>query len=142
MNIVKQICKYAFLFILGGVLYYSIEMIFRGHSHWTMGVVGGLCFIIVGGINNWIPWEMPIWLQGLIGMCVITAIEFVSGLILNIWLGLGIWNYSSLPLNILGQICVPFMGLWFLLSLIAIILDDYIRYWFFKEEKPHYTLWF
>ncbi len=142
MNILKEIVKAALLFIIGGSLYVVFELFFRVHSHWTMLLVGGICFLAVGGINNWISWKIPIWLQGLMGMCIITAVEFISGLILNIWLGLGIWDYSGLPLNVLGQICVPFMGLWFLLSLVAIVLDDSLRYAFFGEEKPHYKLWF
>ena len=53
-------------------------------------------------------------------------------------LGLHIWDYSTMPLNIFGQICLPFSLAWMGLSGVAIILDDYIRYWFFNEEKPHY----
>lgn len=142
MKILREIGKAAVLFIAGGLVYMLIEILFRGYTHWTMGIVGGLCFVVIGGINNWLSWELPIWIQGLIGMCVVTAIEFISGLILNVWLGLDIWDYSEMPLNLLGQICVPFMAVWFFVSLAAIVLDDYLRYWLFKEEKPHYTLWF
>lgn len=56
------------------------------------------------------------------------------------WLGLGIWDYSNMPFNILGQICLPFSLLWVVLSACAIVIDDYERYWFFGEEKPYY-LW-
>lgn len=79
-----------------------------------------------------------IWKQMLICSIIITAVEFTSGLILNVWLGLGIWDYSNMPFNILGQICLPFTLLWYVLSAPAIILDDYLRYWIFGEEKPHY----
>ena len=85
---------------------------------------------------------MPIWLQGLIGDAVIVAIELLSGYILNIRMGLGVWDYSNLPMNFLGQICLPFAILWFPVAVFGIIIDDYLRYWFFKEEKPQYYLWF
>ena len=56
-------------------------------------------------------------------------------------LGLNIWDYSNMPLNLWGQICLPFSCLWFFLSAVAIILDDELRYNIFGEEKPHYYFW-
>lgn len=133
--------KYFILFIIGGTVYYCIELIYKGgDSHWTMYTVGGICFILIGGINEFIPWHMKLWKQMLIGSCIVTIIEFISGLIINVWLDLDVWNYSELPFNILGQICLPFSIIWFFLSLLAIIVDDYLRYWWFGEEKPHYRI--
>lgn len=137
-KILKIIGKEIALFIIGALIYMGIELAFRGHTHWTMGIVGGLCFVIIGLLNEGYNWEMPFWKQCLIGACVITALEFVSGVILNMILGLGIWDYSGIPFNLFGQICLPFSIAWFFLSGVAIILDDYIRYWFFDKEKPHY----
>lgn len=135
----KQVAKYAFLLTVGGTVYVICELLYRGHSHWTMFLAGGICFILCGLLNEVIPWEMPLWEQMLICTLLITGVELVTGVILNLYLGLGIWDYSNVPSNVLGQICLPFCGLWFLISLPAIILDDYLRYWFFGEEKPHYT---
>lgn len=137
-TILKIIGKEIALFIIGALIYMGIELAFRGHTHWTMGIVGGLCFVIIGLLNEGYNWEMPFWKQCLIGACVITALEFVSGVVLNMILGLTIWDYSGIPLNLFGQICLPFSVAWFFLSGVAIVLDDYIRYWFFDEEKPHY----
>ena len=128
------------LFLAGGFLYILIEMAWRGQTHWTMFLVGGICFVLVGLINERFTFDMPLLLQMVISMFLITAVEFVSGCILNLWFGLNIWDYSGLPFNLMGQICVPYMGLWFLLSAPAIILDDYLRYWFFGEEKPRYRI--
>lgn len=120
------------------MLYALFEIGFRGYTHWTMIIVGGLCFYLIGLINEVIPWEMEIWKQCVIGSLVVTAVEFVSGCIINLWLGWGVWDYSDMPFNILGQVCLPFSALWVLLSALAIILDDYLRYWLYHEEKPHY----
>lgn len=137
----NQIIKNIILGIVGGVAYYCIELIYKGgHSHWTMLVVGSICFVLIGAINEFIPWEMKLWKQMLIGSVIVTAIEFVSGVIINIWLGWNVWDYSNVWCNILGQVCLPFSIIWFFLSLLAIIVDDYLRYWWFKEEKPHYDL--
>lgn len=129
------------LLCIGGLLYIGCELVFRGYSHWSMFLVGGLCFLCIGAINELIPWEMPLWQQAVIGAVIVTAIEFIAGCILNIWLGWTIWDYSDMPFNVLGQICLPFTAIWLLLAIAAIILDDYLRYWLFGEEKPYYKLW-
>lgn len=137
---IKQWLKIFILFLIGGFIYVAIELGFRGHSHWTMFLLGGLCFILIGSLNNYIPWEMSIIKQGVIGALIVTSLEFIFGLVLNLYLNLGIWDYSNMPFNILGQICLPFSIAWFFLSLVAIFVDDWLRYILFKEEKPHYHL--
>lgn len=135
----KSIIKYPMLFLFGGSIYYLLEIVFRGYSFPAMVVCGGLCFIICGVINERSRC-MPLVLQQLIAASGITVIEFIFGLILNVWLGLNMWDYSNMPGNVLGQICPQFMILWFFLSAIGIILDDVIRWRLFGEEKPHYHL--
>lgn len=141
----KKLYKTLVLFFIGGGLYLLIEMLWRvitgSHpTHWAMFFVGGLSFILVGGINEWIPWELSLVKQSLIGTVAILLTEFISGCILNLWLGLGIWDYSDKFLNLCGQICPQFAIGWFLLAGVAIVLDDYLRYWVFGEEKPHYQI--
>ncbi|MFV0517739.1 MAG: putative ABC transporter permease [Aminipila sp.] len=134
----KNICKYIILFIIGGIGYCLIEIMFRHYTYISMFVVGGVCFILVGLINNLLSFDTPMSLQMLIGGGLITAVEFISGCVLNLIFGLNIWNYSDMPFNVMGQICLPFSAMWILLSGVAIIADDYLRYWLFGEEKPHY----
>lgn len=136
----KQLLKHAALALAGGCLYYTVEILWRGHSHWTMAALGGICFVLIGGLNNWLPWEMSLPTQGVAGAAIVTGAELVAGCVLNLWLGLGIWDYSELPFNLWGQICLPFSLAWILLSIAAVVLDDWLRYWWFGEERPHYTL--
>lgn len=138
MKYIKSLIKYAVLFFFGGLVYYLIEILWRGYSHWTMIILGGLCFVAVGLINNILPWNMVIELQALIGAVLITSLEFVVGLIVNVNLGWDIWDYSNVPFNFLGQICLSFSLLWYMLSIIVIFTDDYIRHIFFNEKKPVY----
>lgn len=138
MKYIKSLIKYAVLFFFGGLVYYLIEILWRGYSHWTMIILGGLCFVAVGLINNILPWNMVIELQALIGAVLITSLEFIVGLIVNVNLGWDIWDYSNVPFNFLGQICLPFSLLWYMLSIIVIFTDDYIRHTFFNEKKPVY----
>lgn len=135
----KAFLKYLTLFLVGGAFYYALEVLFRGYSFLAMAGCGGLCFIICGVINEKSRC-MPLVLQQLIAATGITVIEFIFGLILNVWLGLNMWDYSNMPGNVLGQICPQFMVLWFFLSAVGIILDDVIRWRLFGEEKPHYHL--
>lgn len=128
------------LFCAGGLVYITVELLWRGYSHWTMFIVGGLCFLLTGLVNEVFTFEMPLICQMLIGACLITLVEFFSGCIVNLWLGWNVWDYSDMPFNILGQICLPYTGLWFLLSGPAVVLDDYLRYRWFGEEYPHYRI--
>jgi uncharacterized membrane protein len=105
-----------------------------------MFIVGGICFILIGLINEYLSFKTPLWKQQLIAASIVTGIELIAGLILNLWLKLDIWDYSNLSFNLLGQICLQYSIIWFLLSLLAIVLDDWLRWWLFEEEKPHYKL--
>ena len=134
----KRYHKETILGLIGGLLYMGIELMWRGYSHWTMFVLGGICFVCLGRINEVIPWNMPLWQQALIGTAIITGLEFITGCIVNLWLGWNVWDYSNVPFNVLGQICLPYILLWIPISLAGIVSDDYLRHWLFKEEKPHY----
>ena len=139
-KIPKILGKYLFLFGIGGFIYALIEIMFRGHTHWTMMILGGICFIAIGLINEFLSWDIPLIAQGIIGSVTITSLEFITGCIVNLKLGWNVWDYSDVLFNVKGQICLPFSVLWVFISVAAIILDDYLRYWIFHEEKPHYTL--
>lgn len=130
--------EYLFLLILGGAIYYGIEVLWRGYSHIAMFFVGGMCFILIGLINEVIDWNMVFWKQMIIGdLCVLT-LEFAFGVIFNIILKQNIWDYSNLPFNLFGQICLPFAILWLPIVAIAIVLDDWIKFLFFHGKKPQY----
>lgn len=136
-----QAGKALVLFLFGAVVYAGIEILWRGYTHWTMAVLGGALFLLIGGINEYLSWDTSLIVQALLGALIVTEAELLAGIILNIWLGLGIWDYSEMPLNFLGQICPQFALAWVGLSIVAIVVDDYLRYWLFGEEKPHYK-WF
>ena len=127
--------KYLILFTTGALTYILIELLWRGYSHWTMGVLGGVCFIICGGLNEWFKWETPLWAQVLIADIIILSLEFLTGCIVNLLLGWNVWDYSGLPFNLMGQVCAGFAVLWLPIAAFAIILDDWLRYWWFKEEN-------
>lgn len=100
-----------------------------GCSWWTL-----FC-VCCGLLNEVLPWEMTLSKQMLIGATIITSLEFITGLIVNVKLGWDVWDYSNLPLNIYGQICPIFFIAWYYVSGLAIVLDDYIRYWFLERKS-------
>ena len=140
------------LFFIGGRLYTWFELLWRGRTHWTMFLVGGLCFVIIGLINEYqYTWDMPLARQAIVSAVIITCFEFVAGCIVNLWLGWDIWDYSDLPFNLFGQICLYYFFLWIPLSILGILLDDWLRYLFYrlfhkifplmeKRERPQYRL--
>lgn len=132
--------KYLFLFWFGGATYVALEVIWRGYSHWTMLLLAGILFIIIGLLNEIWSWNLKFRYQVLISTAIATILELFTGLIVNVCLGWNVWDYSDVPFNFLGQICLPYTFLWIALSAVAIILDDVLRWKFFGEEKPHYTL--
>ena len=134
----RRFLKPLILIGIGGLTYTLIEVLWRGYSHWTMFIVGGLCGYLIGLVNEVIPWEMPIWKQSIIGATIVIVIEFISGCIINLWLKMGVWDYSNVPFNLLGQVCLYFYFIWIVLSTVWIIADDYLRYYLFGEEKPIY----
>ena len=138
--LLREIIKLWLLFLMGGMIYFAIEIAFKGDSHWSMFIVGGMAFLLIGGINNYFDHGMPLVQQMLCSAVIITFLELVSGLIVNVWLELGVWDYSNIPLNFMGQICFRFFLIWYFLSLAGIFLDDFFRCRMFGEKKPHYVL--
>ena len=136
----NKILQYSLLFLVGGFAYGGIEIMSRGFSHISMMIAGGICFILIGSINELYNGEISLLKQMLISAVIVTIVEFVTGLIVNVWLGLRVWDYSDHRLNIMGQICMLYTMIWFFLSPIAIIMDDYLRYYLMGEEKPHYRI--
>lgn len=132
--------KYFILGIIGGAVYVLLEMLWRGYSHWTMFLLGAVCFILIGLVNEVFEWDTPLILQMFCGCAIITALEFITGCIVNLWLGWDVWDYSQYKFNVLGQISLRSSVGWYFLSLVGIFLDDWLRYKLFGEEKPRYKI--
>lgn len=105
------------IFILGGAAYGLMETLFRGYTHWSMVLTGGACVLTLYLLESWLL-SINLVLAAMAGAVIITAYEFFVGLIVNLRLDWGVWDYSSLPGNILGQICPVFTALWFVLCFV------------------------
>lgn len=135
-NIILHIMRWAF----GGFFYGLLEILYRGYTDWSMVVLAMLLCIPLDIANNHIPWNFSLVLQSIIGGTVVTSAEFVVGIVLNMWFGLHIWDYSNMPCNLMGQVCLQFYILWIFIAGFAIVLFDYMDYWFCNGDKPRYKI--
>ena len=111
------------LFYLGGCAYLGLELLWRGWSHGSMFLAGGICFLLIGHLNEVEP-RLPLWGQALAGAGIITMVELAFGLAVN--RDFAVWDYRGMPLNFLGQICLPFTLLWIPVSLAAVGLYGFL----------------
>ena len=102
-----------------------LEILWRGHSHWSMSIAGGLCFLCICIVNRFFQ-KRGLCLKCLCCALSITIIEFVIGCMVNLMWDMHVWDYSALPFNVLGQICLPFFAVWFALSIPALKLGSLI----------------
>ncbi len=109
--------EYAAVFAAGGCAYSLLEIIFRGYTHWTMVLTGGICVVLIYLIST--KSREAVWKKWIMGGAAITTVEFVVGGTVNILLGWNVWDYSEQLLNLMGQICLPFSALWVLLCVPA-----------------------
>lgn len=77
---------YLALFLFGGGAYVLLELAWRGRSHASMLAAGGVCLTLLYGVFTHVPAVLP--LRCALGACVITAVEFVAGAIVNVRLRL------------------------------------------------------
>ena len=112
------------LALLGGCTYVLIEFAWRGRSHISMFFDGGVCFVLIGLLDELAP-TAPVSVQAMLGACVITASELAVGLAVN--RGYAVWDYRPLQPNFLGQICLLFTGLWYLVSIPAMAVCRLLR---------------
>ena len=118
--------KNLLIFSIFGLMYGLIEILWRGYTHPSMVIVGGICGLLIGLLNEKNK-KMNLLLQMVEGMVIVTVLEFVSGIILNLCLGLNVWDYSNMRFNLLGQVCPQFCIAWFFLSYFVIRIDDLLR---------------
>ena len=110
----------------GAAGYAGLEYLFRGFTHWSMALTGGACllaFYYYAKENK----EKPILVKALVGALIFTVFEFCVGVIVNIWYGWNVWDYSQQPGNLLGQICPLFSLAWFFVCLVILFVSHKLR---------------
>jgi uncharacterized membrane protein len=121
----KKIMEYPAVFFTGGLGYGLLELIYRGHTHWTMPAAGGVCLLLIYLVSN--NMKAKKWQKWVMGAFIISTVEFVTGGIVNILLGWKVWSYSHHRFNLMGQICPLFTLQWFLLCIPVVRLCMFIK---------------
>lgn len=140
-NLKHILTKLLTLFLVGYCTYLAIEVTYKNISYPLMGVVGGISLLLFDQINNRISWELDLLLQGCIGSAIVTGFEFVVGEGLKILNQPPMWDYSNMPLNYDGVICLPFSIIWVFVTILGIFVADAYNYYLFHDEpRPHYSI--
>ena len=122
----RKLKKYSLCFLLGGIGYAAIETVWRGYTHWTMIIAGGLCFVAFSVVAEKLR-RRHLVIKAAVCALLVTAIEFIFGVIFNLWLKMNVWDYSHLPFNLLGQICPIFTLMWAIVALAFLPLAEVIN---------------
>jgi uncharacterized membrane protein len=124
--VVKKILLHFSAFSGGGIAYGGIEILWRGFTHISMILLGGLCFVCLLRISKY---KLRLGTKSVLGGGFITFAEFLAGCVLNLWLGLEIWDYSQERFQFLGQVSLLYFFYWCVLSFVVIAACQILRLW-------------
>lgn len=133
-----RLWEYFGIWLMGGGLYCLAETVWRGWTHWTMFLAGGTLFLLIGLERGKKPWRWSLVSQAVVGGLTITAGEFLIGCVVNLWLGMRVWDYSDKPYNLLGQISLVSTVMWCGAALLVVLIYDLMHWLAFGGERPHY----
>lgn len=126
MIFLKNAKRVAVFFASGGMGYAIIEILWRGKTHWTMIIAGGICFVIFSLVAEKLKKRTAVCKAAVCSLGV-TAVEFIFGVVFNLLLKMNVWDYSGVRFNILGQVCPLYSLLWALLALGVLPLAELIN---------------
>lgn len=114
------------MFTIGGMGYVGLELLWRGYSHSSMFLAGGTCFLLLGKLSGSTK-RISLPQKAVAGAGIITLVEYTTGLLVN--RNYAVWDYRTLPLNLHGQICLPYTLLWIPISLGGMLLYRQLDRW-------------
>lgn len=123
-----------YIYSVGAIGYSFVEILWRGYTHWSMGVVGGLCMLLMYILEALLQ-HKHIVKKAIISAVIITVIEFISGIIINKIFKLNVWDYSNLKFNLMGQISLVYSIFWFLLCIPGLFLCKILKHRIFDVFK-------
>lgn len=106
-------------FLLGAAGYPALELLTRGRTHCSMALAGGASTLLIRRISR-MRLSLPV--RALLCGAGITAIEYACGCVWN--RQHRVWDYRRMPLNIRGQVCLPYSLLWCGLSAVLLAAMD------------------
>ena len=86
-----------------------------------MFVAGGSAFLLLGKLQRLRP-RPPLPVRALMGAGIITLVEYAAGLLFN--RNYTVWDYRAQPMNLHGQVCLPYFILWIPVAIFAMLLYE------------------
>lgn len=114
--------KEGVIFLAGSCAYPTLEVAWRGHTHYSMALAGGVCLWLIDRVCCGVLEHKSLFLRCLAGAGLITGVELAAGIVVNQIFQMEVWDYSNMPMNLMGQVCLPYSALWFGLTLPAMAL--------------------
>ncbi len=143
-QMINHIIRKMILFASCGAAYYVIEMVYRGYSHVSMFILAGFLGVFcIDTPNNIFGYDLDYSIQILISTILCTLGEGITGLVVNIKMGLNVWDYSNLQFTFFfGQCNLFFVFAWALIiGCFGIFFCD--AYWYYickDDEQPYYKI--
>lgn len=137
-NAMQNWWKGIFLIGIGGAMYYTLELVYRGYSHWSMFLLGGLCFFIIDKLYQKRCGKFSLLSFMITGGLIITGLEGITGAFVNLYLHNQVWDYSNLPLQLYGQVSLFFSLLWCVMTIPVIWLSGMVHYYVLNDEKQQF----
>ncbi len=119
--------EFLHIYALGCIGYMFIEILWRGYTHWTMGLLGGICLCAIYIIDMTLA-KASLFVKAFFSAGCITTLELLTGILVNLTLKLNVWDYSDLKFNFMGQISLIYSILWYYLCIPALILCKILRH--------------
>ena len=120
-----KVLEYGGVFTAGGLGYGGLELLWRGRTHWSMGLCGGVCAVLIYLIAG--RERTVLWRRWTLCAAAVTTVEYFTGVLVNLRLGWNVWSYADRPLNVLGQICPLYTLFWFGLAIPGVWLGRTVR---------------
>lgn len=98
-------------FWIGALGYPALELIWRGRTHYSMALAGGVSAACFRRINRM---ELPRPVKAALGGSAVTAVEGLCGAVWN--RRHRVWDYRKMPMNWHGQVCLPYSLAWCVLA--------------------------
>lgn len=109
----QQMSERISLFVLGGGAYTALEVAWRGTTHWTMFLAGGVCLCYLQRLAA--RPALPLWAGAALGAGGVTGLELMVGVLCSRLLHVEVWDYSDEWANLAGLICPKYSMVWFVL---------------------------
>lgn len=127
--------EYSIIYLVGSTGYSLLELLWRGFTHWTMAVTGGVVLMLLYHTNRKFR-GVNLWKKCFAGTFIVTSVELIVGCVVNIILRWNVWDYSRQHCNLLGQICLLYSVLWFFLCIPVNFLCAFLEKRLSKRREP------